>query len=144
MAEEAPRSRVLLHTCCGPCSLAVCEALRERGHEVLGFFYNPNIHPHAEFERRRQVMAQAAEALTPGHRHRVLALNQLNQSNYELLRYLQTRQRERDDRAQLLRDAAEKELARARELDSDAGWPVVTAETPAPPGTERGAQPPTP
>jgi predicted adenine nucleotide alpha hydrolase (AANH) superfamily ATPase len=56
--------RVLLHTCCGPCALAVCEALREGGREVSGFFYNPNIHPHQEFERRRQALAQAAEALS--------------------------------------------------------------------------------
>ena len=62
-AMESVRRKVLLHTCCGPCSLAVVEALRGRGHEVLGFFYNPNIHPFAEFERRRQAMAQAAEAI---------------------------------------------------------------------------------
>jgi predicted adenine nucleotide alpha hydrolase (AANH) superfamily ATPase len=55
--------RVLLHTCCGPCSLEVCDALRWGGHDPLGFFYNPNIHPFAEFERRRQTMAEAAEAL---------------------------------------------------------------------------------
>jgi len=55
--------KVLLHTCCGPCTLAVCDALREGGRDVLGFFYNPNIHPHQEFQRRRETMAQAAQAL---------------------------------------------------------------------------------
>jgi predicted adenine nucleotide alpha hydrolase (AANH) superfamily ATPase len=72
-------SRILLHACCGPCSLAVCEALRGSGHEVLGFFYNPNIHPSEEFQRRRQAMAQAAEAL---------ALPMLWRDDYELIPFL--------------------------------------------------------
>jgi tetratricopeptide (TPR) repeat protein len=72
----------------------------------------------------------APEPLVVGHRHRVLALHQLNESTYELLRYAETRERERLGRSRLLRDAAQKELAKARELDADAGWPIVTAEEP--------------
>ncbi|BCS53716.1 epoxyqueuosine reductase QueH [Geobacter sp. SVR] len=44
--------RILLHTCCGPCSLYPLKTLRAAGHEVTGFFYNHNIHPYQEFARR--------------------------------------------------------------------------------------------
>jgi len=94
--------------------------------------------PVAQLRQRSDNLALAAGALTPpeplapGHKHRVLAFNQLNQSNYELMRYFETRQQDRESRAQLLRDAAQQELIRARGLDTDAGWPVLTAETRAP------------
>lgn len=42
---------MLLHICCAPCSTHVVEKLRDRYH-VTGFFYNPNIHPRDEYERR--------------------------------------------------------------------------------------------
>lgn len=54
---------ILLHTCCGPCSLMPVESLRKEGFEVTGFFANPNIHPLGEYLRRREAMEQAAERL---------------------------------------------------------------------------------
>ncbi len=55
--------RLLLHVCCGPCSLMPILRLREEGWEITAFFYNPNIHPREEWERRREAMCQAAKAL---------------------------------------------------------------------------------
>ncbi len=52
--------RVLLHTCCGPCTAYPLLRLREEGHEVEGFFFNPNIHPWREHQRRARTMAQYA------------------------------------------------------------------------------------
>lgn len=46
--------RILVHVCCGPCAIAVLEALQQEGHEITAFFYNPNIHPLAEYLRRRE------------------------------------------------------------------------------------------
>lgn len=43
--------RLLLHICCGPCSTTVIERLRDR-HDITAYFYNPNIHPAEEYERR--------------------------------------------------------------------------------------------
>ncbi len=43
---------VLLHVCCGPCTIYPLALLREEGHCVQGYFYNPNIHPYREFRRR--------------------------------------------------------------------------------------------
>ncbi|HSV30472.1 MAG TPA: epoxyqueuosine reductase QueH [Atribacteraceae bacterium] len=44
--------RLLLHTCCAPCTTFVAKALREEGFEVQFFFFNPNIHPFDEYARR--------------------------------------------------------------------------------------------
>lgn len=40
--------KLLLHICCGPCATHPAGMLLGAGHEVHGFFYNPNIHPLAE------------------------------------------------------------------------------------------------
>ncbi len=53
--------RVLLHTCCGPCAIMPLRMLREAGHEVVGYFYNPNIHPLMEYVRRSEAMQHVAE-----------------------------------------------------------------------------------
>jgi predicted adenine nucleotide alpha hydrolase (AANH) superfamily ATPase len=53
--------RLLLHVCCGPCSTYSIRRLREQGFELLGFWYNPNIHPFAEHERRRECIRRYAE-----------------------------------------------------------------------------------
>lgn len=53
--------RILLHACCGPCALYPLRTLRTAGHDVTGFFYNPNIHPYQEYARRRDALLQMAE-----------------------------------------------------------------------------------
>ncbi len=44
--------KLLLHICCGPCALYPLRNLRAAGHDVSGFFYNHNIHPYLEYQRR--------------------------------------------------------------------------------------------
>ena len=44
--------KALLHICCAPCTIYPLRVLRGEGHDVTGFFYNPNIHPYTEFRRR--------------------------------------------------------------------------------------------
>ena len=48
--------KLLLHTCCAPCLIYPLERLGEKWFEVSGFFYNPNIHPFAEYQNRRQAV----------------------------------------------------------------------------------------
>ncbi len=55
--------KVVLHICCGVCAGGVVERLTAEGHEVLGFFHNPNIHPQAEYERRLEVAYRVAREL---------------------------------------------------------------------------------
>lgn len=56
-------SRVLLHVCCGPCSITPAQALMDEGHEVTGLFLNPNIHPLTEYVRRRDGALEVADRL---------------------------------------------------------------------------------
>ena len=56
--------KVLLHSCCAPCSGEVIRAMVEDlGLEVVIFFYNPNIHPKKEYELRKQENIRYAEQL---------------------------------------------------------------------------------
>lgn len=48
--------KVLLHICCGVCAFHSIETLKNDGWDVQGFFYNPNIYPQQEYQRRRQVI----------------------------------------------------------------------------------------
>ncbi len=52
--------KLLLHTCCGPCLLYPLGRLREQGLEPVGYFYNPNIHPLLELERRIEALEEVS------------------------------------------------------------------------------------
>ena len=55
--------RILLHVCCGPCSLMPIVHLRDEGWEPTAFFFNPNIHPADEWKKRRDAMRIVAERM---------------------------------------------------------------------------------
>jgi hypothetical protein len=55
--------KILLHICCAPCSPFPVEELKRLGHDFHGFFYNPNIHPLPEFERRRKTLEDLAQEI---------------------------------------------------------------------------------
>ena len=46
--------KVLLHICCALCATSCLERLRKEGHEVSGYFCNPNIQPRGEYLKRLQ------------------------------------------------------------------------------------------
>lgn len=46
--------KLLMHMCCAPCSVYPVSLLHDEKIEVEGLFYNPNIHPMDEFERRKE------------------------------------------------------------------------------------------
>ncbi|MCW5206236.1 epoxyqueuosine reductase QueH [Desulfobulbus sp. F5] len=52
--------KILLHVCCGPCTMYPLDFLRQQGHEVSGWFHNPNIHPYREFRRRIEALEEFA------------------------------------------------------------------------------------
>ena len=45
------KKKMLLHSCCGPCSTAVIEKLKEE-YNLTIFYYNPNIYPEEEYVKR--------------------------------------------------------------------------------------------
>lgn len=53
--------KLLLHSCCAPCSGEVMEALHASGINYSIFFYNPNIHPKREYELRKEENIAFAE-----------------------------------------------------------------------------------
>ncbi len=53
--------RVLLHICCAPCAIYPIKTMQEKGIEVFGFWYNPNIHPFEEYRRRLEAVKTYAE-----------------------------------------------------------------------------------
>ena len=59
---EGRRPSLLLHSCCGPCSSAVLERLREH-FRVTVYYYNPNIEPEEEYRYRRAEQQRLLEAL---------------------------------------------------------------------------------
>jgi len=44
--------KILLHICCANCAIYPLRMLSEDGHQVFGFWYNPNIHPFTEYQKR--------------------------------------------------------------------------------------------
>lgn len=53
--------KVLLHSCCAPCSGEVMEAMLASGIDYTIFFYNPNIHPRKEYLLRKEENIAFAE-----------------------------------------------------------------------------------
>jgi predicted adenine nucleotide alpha hydrolase (AANH) superfamily ATPase len=84
--EESPQElkvadgkSILLHVCCAPCSTYTAGRLQEQGFEVAAFWYNPNVHPFSEHERRLAAMEKYAQsAELPLMRH----------SGYEMIEFL--------------------------------------------------------
>lgn len=63
--QPAPENedRLLLHACCGPCSLEPVRILRSEGVDPVVFYANSNIHPAEEYARRLATLREwAADA----------------------------------------------------------------------------------
>ena len=53
--------KILLHVCCGNCAIYPLRKLRQSGHNVDGYFFNHNIHPYQEYQRRLDAVKEFAE-----------------------------------------------------------------------------------
>jgi len=63
MNTTPSENAILLHACCGPCSITSIMRLRDMGLAPTLYFYNPNIHPLSEYLRRREGLLAVAEKL---------------------------------------------------------------------------------
>ena len=52
--------KLLMHTCCAPCSVYCIDNLREQNIEPTLYWYNPNIHPYKEYQARRDCLKDYA------------------------------------------------------------------------------------
>lgn len=50
--EKKSNKKVLIHSCCAICSGQPINHLRELGYEPLVYFFNPNIYPELEYQKR--------------------------------------------------------------------------------------------
>jgi len=56
------KPKLLLHACCAPCSIYVLQKL-STDYEVTIYFYDPNIHPRVEYNKRRDELKKYAAKL---------------------------------------------------------------------------------
>ncbi len=50
--------KLLMHTCCAPCSVYCIDSLRKEEIEPTVYWYNPNIHPYMEYKARRDCLKE--------------------------------------------------------------------------------------
>ena len=72
--------KILMHLCCGPCSIYPVEVLRKEGADVMGFFYKNNIHPYTECLRRQEALEKYAAQIN---------LRVIHQEGYDLEGFIQ-------------------------------------------------------
>ena len=56
-----PGPKLLILACCAPCSCAVIKKMADEGVDATVLFYNPNIYPSAEYEKRRDEQRRVCE-----------------------------------------------------------------------------------
>ncbi len=54
--------KLLMHACCGPCFIAPYERLSGMDMEISAYWYNPNIHPYTEYQKRLETLKAFCEA----------------------------------------------------------------------------------
>ncbi len=72
--------KLLLHTCCAPCSIYPIEMLRKENFDVMGFFFRDNIHPYTECMKRQKTLEDYAS---------MIDLRVIYQEGYDLEGFLQ-------------------------------------------------------
>ena len=80
--------RVLLHSCCGPCSSSVLEYLTQF-FDVTLLWYNPNLYPEAEFERRFRAQMEIIEKMGLADRVNIMAESYKSEEYYARVKGLE-------------------------------------------------------
>jgi predicted adenine nucleotide alpha hydrolase (AANH) superfamily ATPase len=72
--------KVLLHICCANCAIYPIKTIREKGLDVMGYFYRHNIHPYTECLRRQEALQSYADRIH---------LKMIYQEGYDLEGFIQ-------------------------------------------------------
>ena len=67
ISKDKPLPKLLLHSCCGPCSSYVLEYLSQY-FDITVFYYNPNISPKEEFDFRAAEQQRLIDEMPLGQR----------------------------------------------------------------------------
>lgn len=71
--------KILLHTCCGPCSIYPVSVLRDMDYDVMGYYHRTNIHPFQECQKRENTLKDYAQSID---------LNIICQRDYDIETFL--------------------------------------------------------
>ena len=55
--------KLLMHTCCAPCSVYCIDSLRNENIEPTVYWFNPNIHPYMEYKARRDCLKEYTKSI---------------------------------------------------------------------------------
>ena len=55
--------KLLMNTCCAPCSIYCIDSLRKEGIEPVSYWFNPNIHPYIEYKTRRDTLIEYSKII---------------------------------------------------------------------------------
>lgn len=55
--------KLLMHTCCAPCSVYCIDELRSENIEPTVYWFNPNIHPYMEYKSRRDCLKEYTKSI---------------------------------------------------------------------------------
>ncbi|OGL39580.1 MAG: hypothetical protein A2042_07550 [Candidatus Schekmanbacteria bacterium GWA2_38_11] len=83
--------KLLLHTCCAPCSIYPKKILEE-SFDVTGFFYNLNIHPFQEYLKRKDTVKEFSDKS---------GFNVLYKDEYDIEKFFKTVPAQKEDRCSI-------------------------------------------
>ena len=86
--QAGRRPRLLLHSCCAPCSSSVLEYLTQF-FDITLLWYNPNIFPQAEFEKRFETLISLVEQMGLADEVNILAEPWKSQDYYRRIKGLE-------------------------------------------------------
>lgn len=86
--QAGRRPRLLLHSCCAPCSSSVLEYLTQF-FDITLLWYNPNIFPQAEFEKRFETLISLIEQMGLADEVNILAEPWKSQDYYRRIKGLE-------------------------------------------------------
>jgi predicted adenine nucleotide alpha hydrolase (AANH) superfamily ATPase len=104
--------KILLHLCFANCTFYPLHKLQSEGHEVFGFFYNPNIHPYEEYRKRLEGVKGIEEKL----KFRIIYQDKYDLEDF--LRSIAFREQERCRICYYLRLKATAQIAKKGKFDA--------------------------
>jgi hypothetical protein len=103
---------LLIHTCCAPCATYTIDHWRKQRLEVASLWYNPNIHPYQEHQRRLETLEFFSQTVE---------LPLIKEPAYQMIEYLRAVVgREGERCAECFRLRLSRTAQKARELGMDA------------------------
>ncbi len=81
--------KLLMHTCCAPCSVYCIDELRGEEIEPTIYWFNPNIHPYQEYKARRDTLKEYTKSIE---------INAIFEENYGLREFCKNTVNDLDNR----------------------------------------------